>query len=290
MAGASSPLTERPLFFFRRTHSIRTFTFFTDEMRERGRCGVALGVGRKELVMVGVLLAGTLLAVLNLTMLSPALPAIMSDLQRGCHHGPMAHARCMPWWKPSIIPLSAYLVGRFTTRQLFITALSRCSRRAASPRPWRRTSGYFCSGACMQAACTGAVHAHGVHGDPACVPSREARYGHGRHRAHHRLRPGGGAVAVGPSGGFRGLARAVRHCDGARRRRGDRARRGACCATTATSRAHVFRQAVGGAVHGGPCVPALRAFHLRFYDEYGAHAGAYRRGHRAGGLLCASSA
>ena len=41
---------------------------------------MALGVGRKELVMVGVLLTGTLLAVLNLTMLSPALPAIMGDL------------------------------------------------------------------------------------------------------------------------------------------------------------------------------------------------------------------
>ena len=58
MAGASSPLTEWPLFFFRQTHSIRTFTFFMDEMQERGRCGMALGVGRKELVMVGVLLVG----------------------------------------------------------------------------------------------------------------------------------------------------------------------------------------------------------------------------------------
>ena len=41
---------------------------------------MALGVGRKEMVMVGVLLAGTLLAVLNQTLLSPALPAIMEDL------------------------------------------------------------------------------------------------------------------------------------------------------------------------------------------------------------------
>ena len=46
----------------------------------------------------------------------------------------------------------------------------------------------------------GRGHAHGVHGDSARVPPREARYGHGRHRAHHRLRPGGGAVAVGPFG------------------------------------------------------------------------------------------
>ena len=84
---------------------------------------MALGVGRKELVMVGVLLTGTLLAVLNLTMLSPALPAIMGDLG--------VDATTAQWLtsvyalvEAVVIPLSAYLVGRFTTRQLFITALS----------------------------------------------------------------------------------------------------------------------------------------------------------------------
>ncbi|MCI9262871.1 MAG: multidrug efflux MFS transporter, partial [Eggerthellaceae bacterium] len=40
-----------------------------------------MGVSRKDMVMVAVLLTGTLLAVLNLTMLSPALPSIMEDLQ-----------------------------------------------------------------------------------------------------------------------------------------------------------------------------------------------------------------
>lgn len=33
------------------------------------------------MVMIGVLLAGTLLAVLNQTLLSPALPAIMASLE-----------------------------------------------------------------------------------------------------------------------------------------------------------------------------------------------------------------
>ena len=159
-------------------------------MRERGRCGMALGVGRKELVMVGVLLTGTLLAVLNLTLLSPALPAIMGDLGKWMPRRPSGSPPCYALVEAVVIPLSAYLVGRFTTRQLFITALSRCSRRAAWRRPWRRTSGCCCSAACMQAACTGAVHAHGVHGDSARVPPREARHGHGRHRAHHRLRSG----------------------------------------------------------------------------------------------------
>ena len=40
-----------------------------------------MGLKRNETVMVAVLLAGTLLAVLNQTLLSPALPAIMADLQ-----------------------------------------------------------------------------------------------------------------------------------------------------------------------------------------------------------------
>ena len=83
---------------------------------------MALGVGRKELVMVGVLLTGTLLAVLNLTMLSPALPAIMSDLG--------VDATTAQWLtsvyalvEAVVMPLSAYLAGRFTTRQLFLYAM-----------------------------------------------------------------------------------------------------------------------------------------------------------------------
>ena len=39
-----------------------------------------MGVSRRDMVMIGVLLAGTLLAVLNQTLLSPALPAIMASL------------------------------------------------------------------------------------------------------------------------------------------------------------------------------------------------------------------
>lgn len=247
---------------------------------------MALGVGRKELVMVGVLLTGTLLAVLNLTMLSPALPAIMSDLG--------VDATTAQWLtsvyalvEAVVIPLSAYLVGRFTTRQLFITALSVFTAgslaAAVAPNFW-----VLLLGRIMQAACTGAVMPMVFTVILLVFPREKRGTAMGVIRTHHRLRPGGGAVAVGPSGGFRGLARAVRHCDGARCRRGGARRVPA--AQLRQFRPHVFRQAVGGAVHGGPRVPALWAFHLRFYNEYGAHAGAYRRGHRAGGLLCASSA
>lgn len=116
---------------------------------------MALGVGRKELVMVGVLLTGTLLAVLNLTMLSPALPAIMADLG--------VDATTAQWLtsvyalvEAVVIPLSAYLVGRFTTRQLFITALSVFTAgslaAALAPNFW-----VLLLGRIMQAACTGAV-------------------------------------------------------------------------------------------------------------------------------------
>lgn len=42
-----------------------------------------LGASKRDIVMVAVLLTGTLLAVLNQTLLSPALPAIMRDLDVG---------------------------------------------------------------------------------------------------------------------------------------------------------------------------------------------------------------
>ncbi len=68
---------------------------------------------------MSVLLAGTLLAVLNQTLLSPALPAIMSGLQ--------VDATTVQWLTSGyllveavVIPLAAFLIGRFATRQLFI--------------------------------------------------------------------------------------------------------------------------------------------------------------------------
>lgn len=114
-----------------------------------------MGVSRKDMVMVAVLLTGTLLAVLNLTMLSPALPSIMEDLQ--------VSATTAQWLtsvyalvEAVVIPLSAYLVGRFTTRQLYISALSVFTAgslaAALAPNFW-----VLLLGRIMQAACTGAV-------------------------------------------------------------------------------------------------------------------------------------
>lgn len=95
------------------------------------------------------------LAVLNLTMLSPALPAIMADLG--------VDATTAQWLtsvyalvEAVVIPLSAYLVGRFTTRQLFVTSLSVFTVgslfAAIAPNFW-----VLLLGRIMQAACTGAV-------------------------------------------------------------------------------------------------------------------------------------
>ena len=83
---------------------------------------MVLGVTRKDLIMVIVLLSGVLLAVLNQTLLSPALPSIMSDME--------VSATTVQWLTSGyslveaiIIPLAAYLIGRFSTRQLFNCAM-----------------------------------------------------------------------------------------------------------------------------------------------------------------------
>lgn len=83
---------------------------------------MSLGLKRNELIMMAVMLSGTLLAVLNATLLSPALPTIMADL---------GIERTTAQWLTSayslteacVIPLSAYLMGRFPTRRLFITGM-----------------------------------------------------------------------------------------------------------------------------------------------------------------------
>ncbi len=116
---------------------------------------MALGVDRKDLVMVGVLLSGTLLAVLNQTLLSPALPAIMGSLN--------VDATTVQWLTSGyslveavVIPLSAYLIGRFTTRQLFISFLCvfLAGSLAAAVAP---AFPVLLLGRILQAVCTGAI-------------------------------------------------------------------------------------------------------------------------------------
>ena len=114
---------------------------------------MALGVDRKDMVMVAVLLAGTLLAVLNQTLLSPALPSIMGDLG--------VDATTVQWLTSGyslveavVIPLSAFLIGRFSTRQLFISAFIIFAlgslAAALAPNFW-----VLLLGRVLQAVCTG---------------------------------------------------------------------------------------------------------------------------------------
>ena len=74
---------------------------------------------RAKLVMVVVLLCGAFLVMLNITLLNPALPTIMEDFGIG--------ATTVQWLTSAytlveavVIPLSAYLLGRFGTRRLFL--------------------------------------------------------------------------------------------------------------------------------------------------------------------------
>ena len=82
-----------------------------------------MGLTRNQVVIVAVLLAGATLVVLNQTLLSPAYPSIMADLG--------VDATTVQWLTSAyslveavVIPLSAYLVGRFPTRRLYIIGIS----------------------------------------------------------------------------------------------------------------------------------------------------------------------
>lgn len=81
-----------------------------------------MGLTSEQIRTVVILLAGALLVVLNQTLLSPALPVIMADMS--------VDATTVQWLTSGyslveavVIPLSAYLMGRFPTRKLFIGGL-----------------------------------------------------------------------------------------------------------------------------------------------------------------------
>lgn len=81
-----------------------------------------MGLTSDQKKTVVLLLSGALLVVLNQTLLSPALPVIMGDLN--------VDATTVQWLTSGyslveaiVIPLSAYLMGRFSTRKLFIGGL-----------------------------------------------------------------------------------------------------------------------------------------------------------------------
>jgi EmrB/QacA subfamily drug resistance transporter len=80
-------------------------------------------VSRKEILMVGILIFGGFITVLNQTVMSPALPSIMKAFEITASDGQ---------WLTSVfllvnglmVPITAYLINRFSSRQLFFAAMS----------------------------------------------------------------------------------------------------------------------------------------------------------------------
>ena len=84
---------------------------------------MGIGIEKEKRQMIGVLLLGTFITVLNAMLLTSALPAIMSDMQ--------ISATTVQWLTSGyslteavVIPLAAFLMGRFDTRKLFLGGMS----------------------------------------------------------------------------------------------------------------------------------------------------------------------
>lgn len=81
-----------------------------------------MGLSHKQVVMLVVLVFGTFVTVLNQTVVAPALPAIMVDMS--------IDASTAQWLTTGftlvnaiMIPITAFLTDRFTTKRLFIVAM-----------------------------------------------------------------------------------------------------------------------------------------------------------------------
>lgn len=76
----------------------------------------------KNSLIIGVMLSGAFIAVLNQTILSPALPSIMRDMQITAVEGQWLTTAFM-LVNGIMIPITAYLIDRFTTRQIFLSSM-----------------------------------------------------------------------------------------------------------------------------------------------------------------------
>lgn len=81
-----------------------------------------MGLTRKQLVMLGILISGTFITILNQTLVTPALPTIMVEMS--------VDASTVQWLTTGftlvnaiMIPITAYLTDRFDTRSLFIVSM-----------------------------------------------------------------------------------------------------------------------------------------------------------------------
>ena len=82
------------------------------------------GLTQKTLMINLVMLVGAFIAILNQTLLTPALPSIMTEMN--------VSASTAQWLTTGalmvsgiMIPISAFLLDKFTTRKLFFFAMGR---------------------------------------------------------------------------------------------------------------------------------------------------------------------
>lgn len=81
------------------------------------------GLTRKQIIMLIVLVFGTFVTVLNQTVVAPALPSIMSEMR--------VDAAVAQWLTTGftlvnaiMVPITAFLTDRFTTRRLFLASMA----------------------------------------------------------------------------------------------------------------------------------------------------------------------
>lgn len=77
----------------------------------------------KQSTIVGLLLAGTFIAILNQTLMITAIPPVMGEMNVTANSAQWLTTVFM-LVNGIMVPISAFLLQRFTTRQLFITAMS----------------------------------------------------------------------------------------------------------------------------------------------------------------------
>ena len=81
-----------------------------------------MGLSRKQIVMLAVLVFGTFVTVLNQTVVAPALPSVMAEMS--------VDASTAQWLTTGftlvnaiMIPITAFLTDRFTTKRLFLVSM-----------------------------------------------------------------------------------------------------------------------------------------------------------------------
>lgn len=79
--------------------------------------------GNKQSMIVGLLLAGAFISILNQTLMITAIPPIMDEMSITANSAQWLTTVFM-LVNGIMIPISAFLLERFTTRQLFISAMS----------------------------------------------------------------------------------------------------------------------------------------------------------------------